>query len=160
MSRLTPTAAWPALALLLAAGTWWLANISLQAGSGFSAAPAISAQATFALVLGQWLLISLFASHGDFRNISAATVANLNFVVPLWPLLALLWLTSDVSITTLVQTQLIAFILAAMLAAVGKRVADLNIDAEYRTLIFSTVGIIAAAMIWIGRSQLHAWVTA
>ncbi len=160
MSRLTPTAAWPALALLLAAGTWWLANISLQAGSGFSAAPAISAQAAFALVLGQWFLISLFASHGNSQNSSATAVASFNFVVPLWPLLALLWLTSDVSITTLVQSQLIAFILAAILAVVGTRVARLNIDAEYRTLIFSTVGIIAAAVIWVGRSQLHAWVTA
>jgi hypothetical protein len=160
LSRLTPTAGWLAAALFLAAGTWWLANMSLQAGSGFSGAPVVSAQAAYALVLGQWFLISLFASHGESQGFSAATVASLNFVVPLWPLIALLWLTSELSITTLVQTQLIAFTLAAVLAVVGTRVAHLNIDHEYRMLLRSTVGVAAAAAIWIGRSQLHAWVTA
>ena len=160
MPRLTPTSAWPALGIFLAAGTWWLANISLQAGSSFAAASAISAQAAFALVLGQWILISLFASHGDCRRFSATTVASLNFVVPLWPLLALLWLTSDVSMITLVQTQLIAFTLAVILAVVGTRVTRLNIDDEFRTLLLSTVGIIVAMTVWIGRSRLLEWVTA
>ena len=160
MPRLKPTSAWPALGIFLAAGTWWLANISLQAGSSFAAASAISAQAAFALVLGQWIIISLFASHGDCRTFSPTAVASLNFVVPLWPLLALLWLTSDVSMITLVQTQLIAFTLAVILAVVGTRVTRLNINEEYRTLILSSVGIIAAMTIWIGRKPLLEWVTA
>lgn len=160
MSRLTPTAVWLAAALFLAAGTWWLANMSLQANSGFSAAPVVSAQAAFALVLGQWTLVSLFASHGESRGFSATAVASLNFVVPLWPLIALLWLTSELSITTLVQTQLIAFTLAAVLAVVGSRVAQMNIDHEYQMLLRSTLGIIAAAVIWMGRGQLHTWIAA
>ena len=160
MSHLTPTAAWPAAALFLASGTWWLANLSLQASSGFSAAPVISAQAAFALVLGQWILVSLFASHNGPQGFSAATIASLNFVVPLWPLFALLWLTSELSIGTLVQTQLIAFTLAAVLTVVGSKVEQMNIDHEYQLLLRSTVGIIAAAVIWIGHGQLHTWVAA
>ena len=160
MSRLIPIAAWLSAALFLASGTWWLANMSLQATSGFSGVPDISAQAAFALVLGQWSIIGLFAGHGSYQGSSAATVANLNFVVPLWPLFALLWLTSELSIATLVQTQLIAVTLAAALTVFGSRVAILNIDHEYQMILRSTLGIIAAAVIWMGRGQLHTWVTA
>ena len=157
LSRLTPTAGWLAAALFLVAGIWWLANMSLQAGSGFSGAAVVSAQAAYALVLGQWFLISLFASHGESRRFSAATFETLDFVVPIWPLIALLWLTSELSIATLVQTQLVAFGLAAALAVVGAGAARLNIDREYCKLLRSTIGVVAAATIWIGRDQLHAW---
>ena len=161
MSRLTQTAAWPAAALFLAAGSWWLASTSLQARVGYIGVPAISAQAAFSLVLGQWLVISLFAGSGDAsRSFWAGTVAALNFVVPLWPLFALLWLTSDLSLAILVQTQLIAFMLATTLIVAAGRVARLSIDREYRSFLRSTVGIVVAAAIWMGRNQLHAWVTA
>ena len=160
MSHLTPTAAWPAAALFLASGTWWLASMSLQASSGFSGAPVISAQAAFALVLGQWIFVSLFASHNGSQGSSATIIASLSFVVPLWPLFALLWLTSELSIETLVQTQLIACTLAAVLTMVGSRVEQTNIDHEYQLLLQSAVGITAAALIWTGRGQIFIWVAA
>lgn len=161
MPRLTLTAGWPAAGLFLAAGSWWLASMSLQARHGFLGVPVISGQAAFGLVLGQWLLIGLFAGNGDSsRSFSAGAVAALNFVVPLWPLFALLWLTSDLSFAMLVQTQLVAFILATVMALVAGRVARLSVDRDYGTLLRSAVGLLVAAMIWAGRSHLYAWVTA
>ena len=161
MSRLTLTAGWPAAGLFLATGSWWLASLSLQARNGFSGAPLISAQAAFSLVLGQWLLIGLFAGNGgSSRSFSAGAVAALNFVVPLWPLYALLWLTSDLSLAILAQTQLVAFVLATVMILVAGRVERLSIDRDYRTLLRATVGLLVAAVIWAGRSHLHAWVTA
>jgi len=161
MSRLTPIGGFLAAALFLAAGAWWLANMTLQASGGFAAAPMVSAQAAVALVLGQWLLIALFAGQpGSTGTLSTSAASGLSYIVPVWPLIALLWLCSDLSVVTLVATQAIAFTLALAMAWIGAGVERMRIDAELEIMLRSAIGIVVAAAIWTGRSQLHAWVTA
>lgn len=161
MSRLTPIGGFLAAALFLAAGAWWLANMTLQASGGFAAAPIVSAQAAVALVLGQWLLIALFAGQpGSAGTLLTATASGLSYIVPVWPLIALLCLCSDLSVATLAATQAIAFTLALVMAWVGAAVERMRVDAEFGTMLRSALGILVAAAIWTGRSQLYAWVTA
>lgn len=160
MSRLTPTAGLIAVALFLATGTWWLANTAMQTNSGFVGVPIVSAQAAFALVLGQWLLIGLFATQEDAGTFAGAAAVALSGVLPLWPLFALLWLTSNLSVATLAATQVIAVLLAVAMTVIGAGIERMRIDGEMRMMLRMTAGIVTAALVWTGRGQLHTWVTA
>ncbi len=160
MSRLTPTAGLLAAALFLAAGTWWLGNVSLLARAGFAGLPILSAQAAFTLVLGEWLLIGLFACRLGSASSAGLAVSGLSFVVPLWPLLALFWLSSAMSAVTLLVTQVVALALVVAAVSVGGVVERLRIDAEWRSLLRSLVGIALAAGIWTTRDPLQAWLSA
>ena len=87
-------------------------------------------------------------------------MSGLSFVVPLWPLLALFWLSSAMSAVTLLVTQVVALALVVAAVSVGGVVERLRIDAEWRSLLRSLVGIALAAGIWTTRDPLQAWLSA
>jgi hypothetical protein len=157
MYRLSHTSSWPVAALFLAAGTWWLASVGLQAGTAFLWVPNISVDTTFVVVLGQWLIICLCAGRAAKFRCSAFSIAVLGFVVPLWPLLALTWLSSDLSFLTLTLTQLMSIFLAAAFGLFAQVVSKLNISNELRRHLRTAAGILVAAVIWSQRHVLHAW---
>ncbi len=147
-------------ALFVAASAWWLANTSLQASIGFANVPVLGAQAAFVLVLGQAMLIGLLAVQHVPDTFRTAVLAAGSLVVPVWPLLALIWLTSELSMFAIASTQVAAFLLAVAVALAGKGVSRLAVGDEPRELLRTALGVAAAAALWIARSQLHLWVTA
>ena len=160
MPRLTPTAGLLCAALMLSVGAWWLASVSLLAGTGFAGTARISSQAASILVLGQWSLIALFAGRERSGTIAAATASALTYVLPLWPLFSLLWLSSQLSAIPLVMTQAIAVAIVLLMVFIDARFERLNIDAGMRDVLRTAAGVAVAVAIWTGRNELHAWMTA
>ena len=148
-----------AAALFLAVGAWWLANTSLQASIAFADVPAFGAHAAFVLVLGQALLIALLGVHDMPDTWRATSLAAVSFIVPMWPLLALIWLTTELSMLAVATTQLAAFVLAIVAASIGKGLSQLAVGSDGRAMLRAAAGVAIAAAVWIGRGQLHAWVT-
>lgn len=147
-------------ALFVAVSAWWLANTSLQSSIGFVNVPALGAQAAFVLILGQAMLIGLLAVQHVPDTFRAAVLAAGSLVVPVWPLLALIWLTSELSMFAVASTQVAALVLAVAVALAGKGVSRLAVGDEPRALLRTALGVAAAAALWLARSQLHLWVTA
>ena len=145
--------------MFLAVGTWWLANTSLQASDGYAYVPAIGAQGAFILVLAQALLIGLLAVHNASEKRSTAALDALSFIVPVWPLLALIWLTSDLSMLAIAASQLAAFLLAFAAGAIGRRISRLSMSLEARAMLRGAAGMAIAAVVWLARGQLHAWIS-
>ena len=158
MHELTSTRSLAIAALFLAVGSWWLANASMQANIGYAYVPRIAAQAAFALILGQALLIGLLAVHNAPGTWSATMLDASSYVVPAWPLLALLWLTSELSLPMIATSQVAAFAFAIAAAFVGTRVSHLAVGSEARTLLRGATGIALAASVWLARGQLQVWI--
>ena len=159
MPDVTSSRSFVVAVLFLAAGTWWLANTSLQASIGYANVPAVATQAAFVLVLGQALLTGLLAVHNAPDKWPAAALDALSFVVPVWPLLALMWLTSGLSMFAIAVSQLAAFVLAITAGSAGRRISRLAISVEARAMLRGATGTAIAAAVWIGRGELHAWIT-
>ena len=146
-------------ALFLAVGAWWLANASLQASIGFANVPGFGVYAAYVLVLGQAMLIALLGVHDTPDSWRDASLEAASLIVPMWPLLALIWLTSDLSMITVATTQVAALILAIFVASVVRGVSRLDVGNETRAMLRAAAGVAIAAVVWIGRGQLHAWIT-
>ena len=157
MSRLRGSSSLPVAALFLASGSWWLANVALQAGTAFVWVPVVSADAIYAAVLGQWIVICLFTRCAEDGSISSRALAVLGFVLPLWPLLAVAWLSSDIGLVTLLQTQLLAIVIAIAFVALGHLLSRRGPGTERSEILRNAFGVVAAAITWSQRQALHEW---
>lgn len=160
MQRLKPTAGLLCATLVLSVGAWWLASVSLLAGTGFADTTRTSSQAALVLVLGQWCLIALFAGRERAETIAASAASALAYVLPLWPLLSLLWLSSRISMVPLIVTQVVAVAIVLLMVFIDTGFERLSIDARLRDAVRSAAGVAVAVAIWTGRNDLHAWMTA
>lgn len=159
MQDLTSTRSLVVAALFLAVGAWWLANTSLQASIGFANVPAFGVHAAHVLVLGQALLIALLGVHDTPDTWREASLAAVSFIVPMWPLLALIWLTSELSMLAVATSQTAAFVLAIAVASIARGISRIDVGNETRAMLRAAAGVALAAAVWIGRGQLHTWVT-
>lgn len=159
MSRMTKSFSLLTAALFLGTGAWWLSGMALQVNGGFAAAPAFSAHASFVLVLGQLLMISLFMGQTSGGSPSDITLSALCCAVPLWPLIALLWLTSDLPLAILVASQVAALLLAGFVVLGGLAIDRVGFDRDQKALLRSATGVLVAAIVWAARNQIHEWIT-
>jgi hypothetical protein len=155
--RLATTIPWLVAALFLATGSWWLANVALLSRSAYVDVPALSAQTSFLLLLGQLLLIGLFAVHNDPGRVSDAVLGAVAFSLPLWPLFALLWVTSQLSLSSLVVSQVAAVILAALMTVAGRWIVRVTPDRELGSIIRSAAGVSMFALAWGCRGPIQGW---
>lgn len=142
--------------LVSAIGTWWLAGVALQLGSGSADLHAWGARAAAAVILTQWMLIALLTAPARSDSQAGSLLA---VSLPLWPLLALLWLTSRLSAIDLVASQLLAVLLAMLMIVIAKLITTSIRGAEVRQLATAAAGVVLAAMIWAARGPLIAWVS-
>lgn len=163
-----------------AVALWWLPGAWLQARGGFAGLPALGAQAAFCLVLAQGALVCLFAPRwfapstvgawiphdasrrdGASRGKRVPTVrcaaGALLAIAPAWPLLALLWLTSELSALVLVVTQLLLALAAVLLALTGGALARTSFGEPARGVLRGAAGIAAAIAVWSLRDGLYTW---
>lgn len=163
MPRLSAVPGIVAASLVTACAVWWLSSIALQIDAGLTDVAELSARAAAVLILAQWILIALFATllAAAIDTRSPPAMANLLTVtMPLWPLLAVLWLTSKLSATGLIATQLGALALAAGMILLGQAVTRKMPGDELRQLLSVATGIAIASLIWIARAPLINWVSA
>lgn len=158
MRRLSARPGLIASMLVLATAAWWLGRIALELGSGSANLNLPGAQAATVLITAQWLLIA-FLTTTIAANSKTGPLELLATSLPLWPLLALLWLTSKLSIFALIASQLVALLLATALALVGKTIAANVRDADFRHLASVAVGVVCATIIWLARAPLTHWIT-
>lgn len=160
MPRLSAIPGLVAGALVFTCAVWWLASVALQSDGGLTDVTELSTRAAAVVILGQWILIALLAtpvsSAIDVQK--PPVLANLlATTLPLWPLLAVLWLTSKLSATTLIASQLGAMALAVGIILLGQAITSEKLGAELRHLLSVAAGIAIAAMIWMARTLLISW---
>lgn len=166
MPRLSAMPAILGGAMVFALASWWLASIALQGRAAYADAATLSAQAASAAIFVQWLAIALIARSATAKGDGKESrwvwewVSMLAVVLPFWPLLVLFWLTSKLSATTLVVSQLIAVLLVALMLVIGRMFGSLTIGTETRRLLTITTNIVVAALIWTNQSRLIEWVSA
>ncbi|MDH3748009.1 MAG: hypothetical protein OER97_07350 [Gammaproteobacteria bacterium] len=165
MPRLSAMPAILGGAIVFAVASWWLASIALQGRAGYADAATLSAQAASVAIFIQWLAIALIARSVSATSNGTASlwvwewVSMLAVVLPFWPLLGLLWLTSKLSAITLVASQLIAVLLAALMLVASRAIASLPVGAELRQLLTITASVAVVAVIWLNQSRLAEWVS-
>jgi len=169
MSRLMQMPAILSSAIVFAVASWWLASVALQGRTAYADAGSLSAQAASAAIFVQWIAIALIAqsanvtSDGKLRLWFWEYLSMLAVVMPFWPLLGLLWLTSKLSATTLVATQFMAVMLVALMLAAARAIASIStsisIGAELRRLLTVAASVAVVAIIWFNQSRLAEWVS-
>ena len=160
MPRLSAVQGNIGLILVVAIGTWWLASVALEIGSGLDDVAGLGARAAIGLVIAQWLAIALFAprvSTGTSSSDLSAAMHLLSVTAPLWPLLAVLWLSSRLSLVAIIGSQLGAVILTASLVLGARLASRIATDAEVAHLLRVAMGLAAAAVIWLVRGSLAGW---
>ena len=163
MPRLSAIPGLVAAALVAASAVWWLASVALQSAGGLTDVAELSARATAALILAQWILIAVLATQIPSVILVQESPALANLLaatMPLWPLLTVLWLTSKLSAITLVGTQLGAMVLAAGMVLLARAITRNKPGDELRQLFSVASGIAIASMIWLARAPLISWVSA
>ena len=95
------------------------------------------------------------AMRAPTMDFSAGALAA---IAPAWPLLALLWLTSGLSVLVLVASQLLVALAAVLLALTGRALGRTALGDPARDVLRGAAGIGAAAIVWSLREGLHTWV--
>lgn len=163
MPRLNTTPGVLGSLLALAVTAWWLASVALQEGLAFAGVPLLSARATFWLILGQWLLLGLFAARWfcgterESASIGGCAATALAVIAPAWPLLVLLWLTSSLSAFALLVIQLLAIGFGSAIVLLGGMLGRSSVDMTISDALGSATGVTMAAIIWSSRAGLQAW---
>ena len=149
--------------LFAAVATWWLANVALQGDAGFTRVPILSTDAAGAAVLAQWMLVALFAAFycddegDDPMSAKSAGLHVLAIALPLWPLFALLWLTSELSARTLLTTQFIAVAIGAIMYQLIRGIAVSRFGLETQRLLAAAAGGAVALIVFVNRTALFDW---
>ena len=141
--------------LVFAIATWWLAGIALQLGTDPGGLHLHTTQAAVVLVLGQCLLVAL-----STPTVARSRADLLAMSLPLWPLLVVLWLTSRLPWTTLIASQVIALLLAAVMLAIAGAIRRKVRDTELQQLLCISAGVACALLIWSLRAPLAELVSA
>ena len=76
----------------------------------------------------------------------------------LWPLLAVLWLSSRLSLVAILGSQLGALALAGGLVLAARLAARTTTDTEIGHLLRVATGLAAAGVIWTARASLAGWI--
>jgi len=149
-------------AFLLAAATsvWWLASLALVSPSEPGATAAISSTAAAACVTGHWILIALLTPLWTPRGTPLVEALPLLAAasLPLWPLLAMLWAATGISILPLAATQAGAAALFGVVLLGRELIARLPIGEETTQPLAVAFGASVAAGIWLARSPISDWV--
>jgi len=167
MRNLTATPGLIAIACLLPVSSWWFMQMLVLPASTGTGASSASMQALRALVLLQFLSVSLFGpqvttklQHESGRRIALLELGTPTaaFVLPAWPLLAMLLLASGLSAGEFAAAEAgVAVVgLAVMLLARGLRYFRLSAETKRMAQVF--LGLVAACSVWLFRQELLRWI--
>jgi len=165
--NLTATPGMIACGCLLPVSGWWFMQMLVLGANPGAAAADTSMQAVQAIVLLQFLSVSLFVPQvtANLHPESTQRCALLGllvpvaaFVLPAWPFLAMLSLGSGLSASDFaaIEAGVLAIGLAVALLARGFRYFEPG--AELNRLLQYFPGLVAALSVWLLRQDLLHWI--
>lgn len=146
---------------LVPLSAWWFGQLFVLSPVTSPAVAHLSLQAVQTVLVAQVLCICLFAPHwiepdSSIANNGSTVAASL---LPAWPLIAVLWLASGVSVAALAGTQLLAggIGLALILIATGVRRSAAR--GEMLRMLQTSLGVTAASIAWLLHETWLQWLT-
>ena len=147
------------LALTAAVATWWLGAVGLALQSSGSPERA-SAQAILVLVLLRALLLPAFGLPASLRVAHSAWPGLLMAVAVAWPVVALAWSASEVTLHAVLAAEGALLALAVVIGALGTALAHLTrgrLSADAAEIIATAAGLLLALGLWVTRQH---WIPA
>ena len=159
MRNVSATPAVLTMTYLVPVSVWWFAQMSLllQASNPVLAPFSINILQTLSIV--QVLCLCLFVPHWVQSQLgmthSATAIAT--SLLPAWPLFAILGLATGVPATALVATQAVAAGIGLAVASIATFMQRLHMSAEILRLSQAGLGLAAATLAWLLRSEWLQW---
>jgi hypothetical protein len=143
------------LTYLIPVSTWWFTQLSVQPSSS----GLFSLRVLETLLITQLLCLSLFLpqwieSKDEIRQHATSIAASL---LPCWPLIALLWLATGVSVLALVVWQVVAVVIGLAVALVALALQRFRVDDEPLRLMQSSLGLVAATFVFVTSADWLQW---
>lgn len=147
------------LALTAAVATWWLGAVGLALQSSGSPERA-SAQAILVLVLLRGLLLPALGLPVSLRLARSAWLGLLMAVAVAWPVVALAWSASEVTLHAVLAAEGALLALAVVIGALGTALAHLTrgrLSADASDNMATAAGLLVALGLWVTRQH---WIPA
>ena len=160
MRNVSATPAVLTITYLVPVSVWWFAQMSilLQASEPLLVPFSLNVLQTLSIV--QVISLCLFVPHWVQQRLGMAhsATAIATSLLPTWPLFAMLGLATGVSATALIATQAVAAVIGLAMAGIASIVQRLPVTAEVLRLSKACLGLTAATLAWLLRSQWLQWI--
>lgn len=147
------------LVITAVVATWWLGTVGLALPSSGNPERA-SAQAILALVLLRGLLLPAFGLPAGLRLARATWPGLLTMVAVAWPVVALAWSASEVTLQAVLAAEGVLLALAVVIGALGTALAPLTrgrLSADASDNMATAAGLLVALGLWVTRQH---WIPA
>jgi len=162
VSKIAVTPGLVAVGCLIPVSSWWFMQIDGLPAAGIDNA---SLQAVQAILLLQFLSVCLFSPQWAANSQSAQRFAFVEagasvaaFVVPAWPLLAMLALASEVSAGEFAVAEAAVLITGILIASISQGIEHLALGKETTRLSQILLGLVAATLVWVFRPEWFHWI--
>jgi hypothetical protein len=161
MRKVSATPAVLTITYLVPVSVWWFAQMSILLHASEPLLVPFSLNVLQTLSIVQVLSLCLFVPHWIQPQLGmtygATTIAT--SLLPAWPLFAILGLATGVPATALIATQAVAAGIGLAVAGIASFVQRLPVTAEVLRLSKACLGLTAATLAWLLRSQWLQWIT-
>ena len=156
-----------AIGCMIPVSGWWIIQLSGHLEKHSPAIGNVSLQAILAILLLQFLSVSLFSpywaaeSHEQSPHRFAFVqtgVSVISSVLPAWPLLAMLSLASGVSASIFGKAEAVVLATGITIALIARSFQELNFRPEITRLSQSFLGLVAATLVWVFRFDWFHWI--
>lgn len=159
MRNVSATPAVLTIAYLVPVSVWWFAQMSILLQASNPVLVPFSIQVLQTLSIVQVLCLCLFVPHWVQPRLgmthSATTIAT--SLLPAWPLFAILGLATGIPATALIATQVVAACVGLAVAGITTLVQRSSVSAEVLRLSQAGLGLAAATLAWLLRSEWLQW---
>ncbi len=167
MWKIAATPAVISIGCLIPVSSWWFIQLSGLLGTVSPAIGNISLLALQALLLVQFLVVSLFSPQWAvesneqssqrfaFIRVGGSVISS---ILPAWPLLAMLSLATAVSATELATAEAMVLTAGISVAFIAHLFQYLGLGAEVTRLSQIFLGLTAATLVWVFRLDWFHWI--
>jgi hypothetical protein len=136
------------LALAAAIAVWWLGSTRLALDHGTDASRS-AAGALYALLLVRGMALAVLSVRaGALYGWRPGATAGLGLIAPSWPLVALAWSASTISLMQIALVEPLLLAGSAVLPLIGLSLRRLLHNAELAVMAATGVGAALAAALW------------
>ena len=155
-----------AIGCMLPVSIWWFIQASMLLATHSPAVSDVSLQAIHAMLLVQFLSVSLFSPHWQGESneqspqITFARMGTsvMSFVLPSLPLLAMLSLASGVTTGKIARAESSILVTGLCIAVIARVVPRLSLGAEFSRQLQYFLGLVAAMLVWVFRHDWFHWI--
>lgn len=141
------------LAIAAAAAAWWLGSVRLALDRSADAERG-AADALHALPLIRGMALAIVSVRvGALRGWRSSVTAGMGLIAPSWPLVALAWSASTMSVTRAALPELLLLAGSVALPLIGLALRRWLQRAELAAVTGTAVGAVLAASVWATRGS-------